>query len=60
MTIPEVAGGAQFEAVICFMQNLASELNETVVLTPENAPESVLFRATPGGAVECCVENYPM
>ena len=56
----EVTDEAKFEAIICFMQNLASELNKTVVLTPENAPESVLFRATPGGAVECCVENYPM
>lgn len=55
----EVTDEAKFEGLICFMHDLSNELGRTVVLTPENVAEAVLFRAVPGGEVACRLENYP-
>lgn len=55
----EVTDEAKFEGLICFMHDLSNELGRTVVLTPENVAEAVLFRAVPGGEVACRWENHP-
>lgn len=46
----EVDGGHSWEALIGFMGHLADAARQDCVMTPENCPETVIFRVRPGAS----------
>lgn len=52
----EVKGQRELNALFGFMRCLAEAVDKEVVLTPENAPEAVIFRVSPARSA---IEHYP-
>jgi len=44
----EVKGQRQLDALFAFMRRLAEAVSKEAVLTPENSPDTIIFRVRPG------------